>query len=72
MAGRNQFWVPCSTGGWTTSSPRAPMDFRALPPLHRPLDIGRSQAGPHTRFRESAALAERHRRTVQLPVLRFG
>ena len=31
------------------SSPRAPMDFRALPP-QRPPDIGRGHAGPHTRF----------------------
>jgi hypothetical protein len=31
------------------SSPRATMDFRALPP-QRPLGIGRGHAGPHTRF----------------------
>jgi hypothetical protein len=29
--------------------PRAPMDFRALPPQRRP-DIGICHAGPHTRF----------------------
>jgi len=31
------------------SAPRAPMDFRVLPPQRRP-DIGLCHAGPHTRF----------------------
>jgi hypothetical protein len=40
---------PAFWSGWTTSSPRASMAFRPLPP-QRPPDIGRGRAGPHIRF----------------------
>ena len=41
---------PASLSG-PNSSPRAPMDFRALPP-QCPRDIGPCRAGPHIRFRK--------------------